>query len=120
MSDTSESVLFRAGSPGSTESLRPDDDRDHFATKNVRGLLARQLNYQPDALASLWRAVRTTVSPVICAEGSILTGSPISPYLAREGFRSTVAAPASCRRTPSRSMLASLRYNSYHHCFTIK
>ena len=42
--------------------------------QNVSVPLARPLNYQPVALASLWRTVRTTVSPLICAKGSVLIG----------------------------------------------
>jgi hypothetical protein len=60
-----------------TESLRPDIDRNHFAIyKIVTVFPARQSNYQPDALASLWRMVRTIVSPVIVSEGNMFTAFP--------------------------------------------
>ena len=49
-------------------------DCNHHTMQIVSVPLARPLNYQPIALASLWRTVRTTVSPLICAKGSVLIG----------------------------------------------
>ena len=48
--------------------------------------LARQLNYQPDAIALLWSMVRTIVSPIIVTEGNMFRISAFSSYT-RGGVR---------------------------------
>ena len=58
--------------------------------QNVSVPLARPLNYQPVALASLWRTVRTTVSPLICAKGSVLIGFRRFGHTCMRRFSSTV------------------------------
>jgi hypothetical protein len=82
MFGTSESrIHLQVVSDWITESLRSDIDRNHFAIyKIVTVCPARQSNYQPDAFASLWRMVRTIVSPVIATEGNMFIVFPHSAY----------------------------------------